>query len=206
MPIKRQRGRPPKSERGYDDTRQVLIQSGVELLTIYGYLGSGVDAIVKKANVPKGSFYHYFANKEAFGHAVLEAYGHYFAHKLDKHLGIEAHPPLQRLANFVEDAKAGMARYQFCRGCLVGNMLQEVPQLSEQFAQQLQQILADWQQRIADCLAQAKACQNIRADIDETQMAELFWSGWEGAVMRAKLFKSTQPLDQFWSYFIKNLQ
>ncbi|MDM7089633.1 TetR family transcriptional regulator C-terminal domain-containing protein [Enterobacter asburiae] len=29
----------------------------------------------------------------------------------------------------------------------------------------------------------------------------MFWSGWEGAVMRSKLYCSTQPVSDFWSYF-----
>ncbi|MCV5706623.1 TetR family transcriptional regulator C-terminal domain-containing protein [Escherichia coli] len=29
----------------------------------------------------------------------------------------------------------------------------------------------------------------------------MFWSGWEGAVMRSKLYCSTEPVYDFWSYF-----
>ncbi|MDF1287489.1 TetR family transcriptional regulator, partial [Escherichia coli] len=51
----RGRGRPRKTESTYADTRNDLIRSGLELLTQNGFLATGVDAIVKNANVPKGS-------------------------------------------------------------------------------------------------------------------------------------------------------
>ena len=85
--LKPRRGRPPKVDRQFDDTRQALIRSGLEVLTETGYLAAGIDAVIKNIAVPKGSFYHCFKSKEAFGLAVLAAYGDFFAHKLDKFLG-----------------------------------------------------------------------------------------------------------------------
>ena len=138
LPIsKPRRGRPPKIIRENNDTKAELIRSGLEQLTEYGFASSGIDQILKRVNVPKGSFYHYFASKEAFGQAVIESYANYFARKLDVCLLDESYSPLARLHNFVEGAKVGMARHQFKRGCLVGNLGQEVDLLPESFRQQL---------------------------------------------------------------------
>ncbi|PVW33277.1 TetR family transcriptional regulator, partial [Klebsiella pneumoniae] len=41
------RGRPPKVDRQFDDTRQALIRSGLEVLTETGYLAAGIDAVIK---------------------------------------------------------------------------------------------------------------------------------------------------------------
>ncbi len=201
QPLKRRRGRPPKIEREYSDTKKVLIRSGLEMITEFGFTASGVDAVVKKVQVPKGSFYHYFKNKEEFGSQVLAAYGTYFAHKLDKHLTRPDIAPLDRIGLFVNDAKEGIERFEFRRGCLVGNMMQEVPQLSDALAVQLQEIILDWQQRVECCFALAREQKQLHSRETNEHLAALFWSGWEGAVMRAKLFRSTQPLDDFWHYF-----
>lgn len=56
LPVKRGRGRPPKSSRQFSDTRAELIKSGLELLTENGFISSGIDTIVKNVSVPKGSF------------------------------------------------------------------------------------------------------------------------------------------------------
>ena len=72
IPKKPRRGRPPKSERGFSDTKKQLIRSGLELITEYGFVSAGVDSIVKNVQVPKGSFYHYFKSKEDLFFAVFE--------------------------------------------------------------------------------------------------------------------------------------
>ena len=53
------------------DTRQALIRAGIEMLSERGFVATGIERILKACEVPKGSFYHYFASKNAFGLEVL---------------------------------------------------------------------------------------------------------------------------------------
>lgn len=106
-----------------------------------------------------------------------------------------------RLENFIDDACEGIKKYNFTRGCLVGNMMQESPGLPPSFIKQLRDILESWQALVAACLSDALSSGEICSDINDTQLAAIFWSGWEGAVMRAKLCCSTQPVYDFSSYF-----
>lgn len=197
----RGRGRPRKTESTYADTRNDLIRSGLELLTQNGFLSTGVDAIVKNASVPKGSFYYYFKSKEEYAQTVLNAYDSFFEHKLKKHLHESSCAPMVRLENFIDDACDGIKRYNFTRGCLVGNMMQESPGLPPSFINQLQSIIESWQALVAACLSDALSSGEICSDMNDKQLAAIFWSGWEGAVMRAKLYCSTQPVYDFWNYF-----
>ncbi|MCO4113951.1 acrylate utilization transcriptional regulator AcuR [Aeromonas hydrophila] len=197
----RGRGRPRKTESTYADTRDDLIRSGLELLTQNGFLSTGVDAIVKNANVPKGSFYYYFKSKEEYAQTVLNAYDSFFEHKLKKHLYVSSNAPIIRLENFIHDACDGIKKYKFTRGCLVGNMMQESPGLPPSFIKQLQDILESWQALVAACLSEALSSGEISSDMNDKQLAIIFWSGWEGAVMRAKLYCSIQPIYDFWDYF-----
>ena len=196
------RGRPPKVEREFADTREALLRCGMEVLTEQGFTATGIDTVLKRIHVPKGSFYHYFDSKEAFGQEVLRCYAVYFARKLDRWLLNEAVPPLQRLANFAEDAKAGMLKHQFRRGCLVGNLGQEITVLPESFRNELENVLLDWQRRLASCLSQALNQGQINADTDCRALAAYFWIGWEGAILRAKLVQDVWPLDTFINGFL----
>ena len=196
------RGRPPKVARSFDDTREALLRCGMEVLTEQGFAATGIDAVLKRVRVPKGSFYHYFDSKEAFVQEVLQRYAAYFARKLDRWLLDDNVLPLQRLSNFVEDAKAGMARHQFRRGCLVGNLGQEITALPASFRQALENVLLDWQERLASCLTQAVSLGQLRPDSDCDALAAYFWIGWEGAVLRAKLVQNPQPLDTFANGFL----
>ncbi|GGQ29062.1 acrylate utilization transcriptional regulator AcuR [Shewanella litoralis] len=199
------RGRPPKVVRDNPDTRAALIRSGLEQLTEHGFSASGIEPILKKVGVPKGSFYHYFASKEMFGQVVLQHYADYFLAKLKTHLLDESNDPLVRIRHFVADAKAGMTRYQFKRGCLVGNLGQEIGMLPESFRPQLITIFAGWQNCLANCLEDAVAQGQIAADADCQLLAENFWVGWEGAVSRAKLVEHGAPLDNFCDLFMAAL-
>ena len=83
---KRPRGRPTKHGCNYADTKEVLIHRGIELLTERGMNAMSLDDLMKSVQVPKGSFYHYFVNKEAFILEVLDAYELYFVKRLNKFL------------------------------------------------------------------------------------------------------------------------
>ncbi|NBB09509.1 TetR/AcrR family transcriptional regulator [Pseudomonas sp. SLFW] len=202
----RRPGRPPKVARPDDfDTREALIRCGVEVLTEQGFMATGIDSILKRVGVPKGSFYHYFASKEAFGLAVLDSYAGYFARRLDRWLLDESLSPLERLAGFVQHSKASMARYDFRRGCLVGNMGQEVSVLPEGFRDALEQTFLDWQRRLCACFDAAKAVGELPGRADCGELAAYFWIGWEGAVLRARLVQSDTPLNTFIAGFLRGL-
>ncbi|MEQ6887952.1 TetR/AcrR family transcriptional regulator [Halomonas sp. CS7] len=202
---KPRRGRPPRVPRDDPDTRAALIRSGTEVLTEQGFVVSGIDGILKRVGVPKGSFYYYFESKEAFGRAVMEHYGAYFARKLDRHLGDATRSPLARIEAFVAEARDGMARHDFRRGCLVGNLGQEAGGLPEGYREWLRATLDDWQQRLARCLHEAQAAGELADHADVERLAEAFWIGWEGAVMRARLEGRARPLEVFITTYMEGL-
>lgn len=199
------RGRPRKVAAADPDTRQALIRAGIALLTEQGFTASGIEGILKAAGVPKGSFYYYFASKAAFGQAIVAGYGDYFAARLARCLTQPDLMPLARLQAFVEQAAKGMAKYDFRRGCLVGNLGQEIAVLPPGYRQQLSAILHGWQRQVADCLRLAQAAGEVSPEADCDALAEFFWIGWEGAVMRARLADNRQPLDRFAHGFLSGL-
>lgn len=204
-PAPRKPGRPPKIPRENLQTREMLIRCGTEILTEQGFMATGIDTVLKRVGVPKGSFYHYFDSKEAFGQAVLESYAGYFARKLDRWLLDASLPLLQRLRGFVDEAKAGMARHEFRRGCLVGNLGQEVTLLPDSYREQLDAVFRSWELRLSRCLQAAQAAGELAADADCEALASFFWIGWEGAVLRARLVRSDVPLEIFMQGFVRSL-
>ena len=186
-----------------NETRSALIRSGIELMTTYGYISSNIESILNQVGVPKGSFYYYFKSKEDFGRTIISSYDSFFTHKLDKHLtnsSIES--AIDRIKAFYEDAKQGMAKYDYHRGCLIGELIQEESLLPQGYALLLEQVLQSWQIKIEKCLELAKNSGEISSRIDCRLLAEFFWLGWEGAVTRSKLLKKSEPLDTFITTFL----
>lgn len=199
------RGRPPKSRESVLETRELLVRAGVEVLTEKGFSAAGLDEILRRGGVPKGSFYHYFESKEAFGAELVALYAAYFVHKMERHLCDASLSPLMRLRSFVADAYSGMARHGFRRGCLIGNLGQEMGALPESFRTLLLSVFADWQRRFARCLVAAQDAGELSRQADCDELAACFWIGWEGAVLRAKLERTGAPLDVFGRVFFAGL-
>jgi TetR/AcrR family transcriptional repressor of nem operon len=174
----------------------------VATLTERGFHALAVDEILGATSVSKGAFYHYFASKSEFGLALIDAYASYFARKLDRWFLDESLSPLDRLRGFMDDAQQGMERYGYRRGCLVGNLGQEISTLPEPYRDRLSSVFADWEGRTARCLEAAKAQGLIPPDANCASLAGFFWIGWEGAVLRAKLERSPQALSQFGEGFL----
>jgi TetR/AcrR family transcriptional repressor of nem operon len=61
----------------------------------------GLNEILADADVPKGSFYHYFKSKEAFGVAVVERFVANAADELCSTLGDASQSPLSRLRHWM---------------------------------------------------------------------------------------------------------
>ncbi|RXG92648.1 TetR family transcriptional regulator [Bradyrhizobium zhanjiangense] len=198
----RRRGRPPKDQTRPDAPRARLLRTGVAILTEKGFSAVGVEEILDAAEVPKGSFYHYFDSKEAFGLALIDAYANYFARKLDRWFDDTERAPLDRLRDFIADARSGMARHRYRRGCLVGNLGQEMGVLPEPFRKRLAAVFRDWEARTSRCLRSAQEAGEMSSELDCEDLAQFFWMGWEGAVLRAKLERRPDALDVFAERFL----
>jgi TetR/AcrR family transcriptional regulator, transcriptional repressor for nem operon len=204
--IRRPRGRPAKNQAEFDEIRDRLVREGVALLTEKGFVSTNLDEIVKKAGVPKGSFYTYFDNKEAFGLVLIDRYAQYFARKLDKCYLNRSRTPLDRISDFMLDARENLARFDFRRGCLVGNLGQEMAVLPGSYRQRLIDVFGDWEQKTETCLRATQEAGEIDQNIDCAKKAEAFWIGWEGAILRAKLSRGAGPIDRFSEDFMDGLR
>lgn len=187
------------------DTRTSLVRCGVELCTEKGFQVSGINDLLQRVGAPKGSFYHFFPSKHAFGEAVIDAYAEYFAGKLSRHLDDTSLPPLARLAGFVKEAENGMAKFDFKRGCLVGNLGQELSGLDEDFRARLEAVLRSWERKTAECFREAVSAGDVASEYDAETLANFFWIGWEGAILRAKLTKSAAPMQLFADIFFEKV-
>lgn len=199
---RRPRGRPA----GRCATRDDLVQAGIGILTEQGFASTGIDAVLREVGVPKGSFYHYFASKEEFGLAVIDAYARYYDDKLARQFGDSRIPPLDRFSGFLAEARRGMRKHDFRRGCLVGNLGQEFGCAHELFAKRLATVLKGWQRVVGACLREAQAAGELAAAAEVNKLAEFFWIGWEGAVMRARLEQSSRPLEIFMEFYLAQLR
>jgi TetR/AcrR family transcriptional repressor of nem operon len=80
------------------DARERLIEAMSELIWLGSYGSTSVDHICERAEVKKGSFYHFFASKTELALAVIDEASHEVFSTLDR-IYSPTVPPLERIRN-----------------------------------------------------------------------------------------------------------
>ena len=173
----RKLGRPSMCSEVLASTRVKLIQAGVELLTKKGFASAGIEEIRSMVQVPKG-LYHYFESKEAFGIVLIKSYFNYSDKRLDTRFSKEDFTPIGQTQDFILIARANMKKYNLIRGCLVGNLGQEMAVLPNSFRKIKIGVLNQWQFKTASCLRRAQETGEIALDLDcDAFSSFLDWMG-----------------------------
>ncbi|WP_442756677.1 TetR family transcriptional regulator C-terminal domain-containing protein [Methylocystis sp. JAN1] len=185
------------SRRDPNELRDKLLDKGVALLMEQGYHGTGLQELVQSAGVPKGSFYNYFASKEAFSAEVVKHYIDPFIKQLDRHLqrkDVSADAALRAYFNeLIEETE----RRDFKGGCLLGNLIGEIGDTSELAQTSLRNAVHRYRDKLREGIARGQREGSFRKDIDAKDMADFLVNVWQGALLRMKIERSVRPLTQF---------
>jgi TetR/AcrR family transcriptional regulator, transcriptional repressor for nem operon len=188
--------RPPLKREPRADTRRVILEAGTRAVLRKGYEQSGLAQILQEANVPKGSFYYYFASKEDFGLQLIEHWLENYS-EAEASLQDQTLSPLTRVRRFFEARCRLFKRLRREYGTVVGSLLLEMATHNETFRCRVERILADWQERLTACLVEAQQAGEINPHRDPRTLAEFCLISWEGAAQRARTVQSMAPLDLF---------
>lgn len=160
----------------------------------HGYHGTGLKEVLDRVNVPKGSFYNYFENKEEFAVAAIVYYSECLTRKMDDSLN-GATDPLKGLRKFFHSLMEEFKEAGYIGGCLVGNLGGEL-EGSDLCREALASALRNWRDGVREALREAQKQQTVRNDIEAEELADLLVEAWEGAVIRMKIERSLKPLQQ----------
>lgn len=176
-------------------TRQRLIDTGLPLLLQQGYNDLGLQELLDRAGVPRGSFYHHFGSKQDFALQVIDHYMREVHRGLDECLSDRSKPPLERVRGFFETS-GEKYREEGYLGCLLGGLGQELSGINDTFREKVEQCFAEIAERLAECLEEARRVGDIAADSDPRAMADRLVDCWEGAALRSRLRRSPEPLGE----------
>jgi TetR/AcrR family transcriptional regulator, transcriptional repressor for nem operon len=177
--------------------KESIIKHGALLVHSRGYNNTGLSDILKAAGVPKGSFYFYFKSKEDFGLALVDYYWEIINNFTRSHISDSGTPPLDRLAGFIDAYQEIFEGMEFSRGCPIGNLMQEMSDLSEDFRVKVSEVYSRMHGNVKDLLSEARDRGDLSPGIDPERVAEFILNSWEGAIMHMKLSKSSEPLSVF---------
>jgi TetR/AcrR family transcriptional repressor of nem operon len=186
-------------------TRDHLIDVGLDLMHRHGFNATGLTEILQEANVPKGSFYHFFGSKEEFAAAVLERYVAQKAEHSAAVLGDATTSPLSRLKLYFLDLVKIAGQRGPIPGCLLGRFSLEIAGESPQLRKRIGTSFAHWQHRIEAVIEQAIARKELPADTNAEALAGFVLNSWEGALLRSQADKSDAPLEAFMRFVFDDL-
>lgn len=177
------------------DTREHILATGEQLCMHRGFTGMGLSELLKTAEVPKGSFYHYFRSKEAFGVAMLERHYANYHLRLKEHFTAGAGNHRDRLLDYYQQTLNQFCDQGMISGCLTVKLSAEVCDLSEMMRTEMdkgaRQIIA----LLAYALEAGRGEGSLFFTGDVPTQAQVLYSLWLGSNLQAKISRSAMPLE-----------
>ncbi|BAV99359.1 TetR/AcrR family transcriptional regulator [Lysobacter enzymogenes] len=177
------------------DVRKHILDIAYPLMLRKGFTGVGLAEVLSAARVPKGSFYHYFGSKEAFGEAVLEAYFSDYLRHVDA-LMAQPGSGAQRLIAYFDDWREAQTGSDPDGRCLVVKLGAEVCDLSEPMRAALDRGTGAVIARLAQCIERGRDDGSLAAAPDPQTAAQTLYQSWIGASLLAKVQRSSASMDR----------
>lgn len=180
--------------------RERLLDSACELMHSRGYGSIGVAEICARADVRKGSFYHFFESKQALTIEVINT--HWHAQRAAWIAVLDATgPALARLEELFREQMAGQRQAKetggVVNGCLLANLALELSTQDRAVQTRLEEIFDEQIDLIHLVMEEAEAQGAIPSANRSTARAVV--AQLEGMVLFAKLANDPELLDDLWT-------
>ncbi|MET9559242.1 TetR/AcrR family transcriptional regulator [Streptomyces tauricus] len=177
------------------DTRRNILDAGQRIMAHKGYSAVGINEVLAAAGVPKGSFYHYFTSKDAFGEALLRRYFDEYVADMDRVLARPGRSAAERFTAYWQQWRETQS-LDDCQGkCLAVKLGAEVSDLSEPMRLVLKEGTDAIVDRLERTITEGLADGSLTLDGDVRSTAQVLYDMWLGASVMAKIHRSPAPLD-----------
>lgn len=187
------------------DTRERILEVGAQAIADKSFNSCGLAEILRRAKVPKGSFYHYFGSKEDFGVALIEKASAEYIELLRPIVGDRKRTPLERLRAVFELSRTECVATGAGRQCLIPKLALETSQLSEPVHAAVKCAYDQWTAVLARVIREAQAVGELGRGHDPVRLANVLVMLWEGATIRMQIDRSLQPVDDFLAFVFDSL-
>ncbi|MGE7136910.1 TetR/AcrR family transcriptional regulator [Luteibacter sp. NPDC031894] len=178
------------------DVREKILATGQRIMGGKGFSAVGLNEVLAAAGVPKGSFYHYFGSKEAFGQAMLDAYFEDYLSDMDRILVQAGGTGSQRLENYFQAWQDNQS-FEDCQGkCLAVKLGAEVADLSESMRNAMKRGTASIVEGMSRAIEAGVADGSVSIDQPPHEVAQSLYQLWLGASVMVKIVRDTAPFQQ----------
>ena len=180
----------------HKNVRQHILDTGKVLIAGKGFASVGLNELLMTAGVPKGSFYHYFKSKEAFGEALLEDYFADYCTKLTVLLFPVASTDrtVDRLMAYWQHWIDAQLDHELQEQCLVVKLSGEVCDLSDCMRAVLKQGTDRVEGILADAITAAINEGSLSPELHPQETATMLYELWLGATLLTKIRRDDSAL------------
>ncbi|MDQ0578747.1 TetR/AcrR family transcriptional regulator [Streptomyces rishiriensis] len=177
------------------DTRRNILDAARRIMAHKGYSAVGLNEVLAEAGVPKGSFYHYFPSKDAFGEALLKSYFDEYLADMDRVLAHPGQSAAERLMAYWQLWRETQS-FDDCQGkCLAVKLGAEVSDLSEPMRLALKEGTGAIIDRLERTITTGLTDGSIAVDGGPRETAQILYDMWLGASVMTKIHRSVEPLE-----------
>ncbi|MCF5547487.1 TetR/AcrR family transcriptional regulator [Pseudomonas salomonii] len=177
-------------------TRQAILDTAQVIVGRKGFSAVGLNEILQAAEVPKGSFYHYFNSKDAFGVVLLDSY---FDHYVKGMQQLFDQPELSGFAKLMRYWHSWVDNQTGCTDtgkCLAVKLGAEVSDLSEPMRLALQRGTARTIALLAEALQHGVEDGSLQAQLHPESLARRLYALWLGTSVMSKITRTSAPFDE----------
>ena len=177
------------------DIRQHILDTAKPIILGKGFSAVGLNELLNAAEVPKGSFYHYFKSKEYFGEALLDSYFKAYLVRLEVLLSAEGMNGAERLMSYWQRWLETQCGDDAETKCMVVKLGGEVSDLSEPMRLALQRGTNHIISRLADGIEEGIADGSLPNDLVAADTALVLYNQWLGATVLTKIWHDQSALE-----------
>jgi TetR/AcrR family transcriptional repressor of nem operon len=178
------------------DSRQRILDAATQVIGQKGFTAVGLNEVLSLAKVPKGSFYHYFGSKDAFGQALLDSYFQTYLAEMDQLFQPDSERESDKLMAYWQRWQANQTRREDFGKCLVVKLAAEVADLSESMRLALDRGTAGIISRLAVVLERGLKDGSFSLTDAPHAVALRLYQLWLGASVMAKITRTAMPFDE----------
>ena len=178
--------------------KEKIIEIGFDLFNKFGYNGTSINEIIRIAEIPKGSFYHYFESKEAFMIEVMQNYSEGVCNYINKYLGDKSIAPDSRIRKMYSDFIVSYETSgKFPYGSFASKINSEVGDKYLKIRIASNEVYSRIIESHSICLEESKLDSGVCREMSINELAEMIIYCWEGAILRMQSTNKIAPLYLF---------
>lgn len=183
--------------------KEKLLEAAQDLILIKGFVATSLDEICKKAHLTKGSFFHYFKNKDDLAKTLLNRFCCSAQANIKQVCQCQGgeQDPLKKVYAHIDFATKMYQQPSMAKGCLLGSLAHELSDTHPEIRAICEEGFEQWAKLFREDLKQAKKKYVPKSSFDPRSLAEHFIAVIEGSQILAKAKRNRKIIENNIGHF-----